>query len=297
MADKSIGMSSRGDDEEQQMLIADLLHQEQHAVESLTKQPEKYRTLSKQIDRLRKLRQNAVKAWAGSKINPNFWCQTKHSIEASRRIQEIIENASRIHPDRIPDLLNIANDINRERQEAVNNFLSGDQPVESCERCEADLQSFEEFTKGLNSSSNTFNIRHKNTTKKSKLGGSLNMLSGNQLGLVNGGNFAGKGIVMAGDFVDEKLGHMGKPWYKRASTYIDVVGGLGMQIAAWKWIKNDDLQLVTSVAGSHMTTRVIDIAKASMTGSGYRVRPSQLLPLTRTVEQTPAAPGNKVAIF
>ena len=52
---KNIGLTSRGSEDEQEFLIADILHQEQHLIETLTKEPHRVEELTEQVDNLRRI--------------------------------------------------------------------------------------------------------------------------------------------------------------------------------------------------------------------------------------------------
>ncbi|KKM97074.1 hypothetical protein LCGC14_1171650 [marine sediment metagenome] len=291
MQKKNIGMSSRGDEDEKLRLVADLLHAEQHAVETLTKEPGRAKELTKTIDDLRATRQEAVRIWSGENINPNYWCETKHLLEASRRTDELIENASRINPDDIPKLIKISNKVNKERDIAIKNFKQGKTKVtdEDCYRCEDDLgkENYEKLkvslseTKSLNRSM----PKENNNLNNHKKGG-ISMTDFKQLGVVNGAQFAGKAITVGTDFLDRKYPPSDGSILKRKGLLVNVILGLGGQIGAIYLIKNQNLKLATLIASSHVLTRVVDYAMEAASPAARARLPATRAPLRVTSRPT-----------
>lgn len=266
MTDSNIGLTSRGDEDEKLRLVADLLHAEQHAVETLTKEPHRSEELTKTIDNLRGVRQNAVRLWGGENVNPNYWCQVKHLTEGSRRGEELIENAARINPAEVPEIVRITNKVNEERDIAIRNFKQGKTKItdEDCFRCEDDLgkENYEKLkgllseTKSLNRSMSKEN-NNSNNNKKDKNEVS-NMNDFMQLGVINGAQFAGKAITVGTDYVDRQFPPSDGAILKRKGLWLNVGVGILGQVAAWYFIRNDNLKLATLIASSHALTKVVD---------------------------------------
>lgn len=272
-----IGMSSRGDEAEKIRLVQDLLHQEQHLVETLVKEPTKAKELTKTIDNLRKQRQEVVNLWAGKKINPNFWCALKHNLESTRRIEELIENAVRVNPSQVSKLATIARNLNMEQKKIIDNFKSGKSRLsEECDRCFGDINS-NSNPEIIISDNDNFNDEENDKTK------SLNNLSSNinnedsnnprgehkmanimkELGPVNLAQLAGKGAVIVSKIVDKKLSStivMDKV-YKKPSTYINIGGGIALQLlGVFGKMRSKQMKDFLIVMGSHMSAEAISVA-------------------------------------
>lgn len=286
-------MSSRGAEDEKEMLIADLLHQEQHAVETLTKEPEKVTELSKQIDRIRRIRQNVVKVWAGNSVDPNFWCQVKHSLEASRRIQEIIENSSRVNPEEVPELIEIARDINNEKEIAKENFLSGDQPVEKCSRCAGDLTiTTGKIGKSLNSKN--AELDNRGVYQMSKF-----MTNLKDFGIVGAGQAVGLGGVFLADKAETVFNPGGTAIWRTRNLF-NVAGGLALGLGVPAMIKGEDIKTISQVAGAAMVVKgVVDVVTDLMNGGGSGARVASYRPASYPVSTVPTQPANftSAAIF
>ncbi len=137
---KSLGMSSRGHEAEQEMLIADLLHTEQHLAESIQKNPSLAEELGVELDKARLTRQKAVSLWSNNNGNSDVWCATKHSIEANRRSQELLENTARLNPEQLSEMAEIANEVNEIKENVSKTFLTtGKKSSGGCKRCAGDL--------------------------------------------------------------------------------------------------------------------------------------------------------------
>ena len=293
MTNSNIGLTSRGDEDEKLRLVADLLHAEAHAVETLTKEPHRSEELTKTIDDLRETRQSAVKLWGGENVNPNYWCSTKHLIEGSRRVDELIENAARINPDEVPEIVRISNKVNQERDIAIKNFKNGKTKItnEKCFRCEDDLgkENYEKL-KGLLPESKSLNRsmpQENNIPNNYEKGGMMQMTDFKQLGVVNGAQFAGKAVTVGANYLDKKFPPADGAVLKRKGLWLNVGVGLLGQVAALYLIKNNNMKLAALIASSHALTKVVDYSMEVVTPS---VRGG--LPATRTpLRVTPRVPG------
>ena len=101
-----------------------------------------------------------------------------------------------------------------------------------------------------------------NLNKKTKRGISMKL---KEVGIINAGAFLGKGVQVLADYVDTKSTTVDPQWYQKASTYINIGGGLALQMLALYGIKNDNMKLLTTVAGANMVTKSVDIAKEALT--------------------------------
>lgn len=290
MINTNIGLTSRGDEDEKIRFIADLLHAEEHAVETLKKEPSNREELTKTIDNLREIRQSAVRFWAGENVNPNYWCEVKHLTANSRRADELIENAARINPADVPELIKIANKIDKEKNIAIKNFKSGKTKItdEECFRCESDLgkENYEKL-KGLLSETKSLNRsmsnENNNLNDSNKKGGIYMDLK--QIGIINGGNFAGKAVTVLADYLDTKYPPTDGSIWKRKGLWLNVGLGILGQVGALYFIKNENLKTVTLVGSSHTLTKVVDYAREAITpavrmGAPGRLRISPRMPVT-----------------
>ena len=110
----------------------------------------------------------------------------------------------------------------------------------------------------------SLSIKENNTNisnKKTKRGISMKI---KDVGIINAGAFLGKGIQVLADYVDTQF-PTAVEWYQKPSTYIDVVGGLGLQLLSLYGMKNDNTKLLITVAGANMVTKSVDIAKEALT--------------------------------
>jgi len=67
------------------------------------------------------------------------------------------------------------------------------------------------------------------------------------------------------DQVDVQLAQTGAPAFARASTWINIGGGLAAVLGGLVGLKaNPTAQLAAVVAGTHMLTKVVDVAQEAM---------------------------------
>ena len=132
-------VNSRGDEEEQVMAIANYLNMEEHLTEAATKEPQRVKELTSLLDEVRENRQELVKLWSDGKANPNHWCSVKHAINSCYHLHELITNAARDNPGKVPELTDSLTQCFIVRDKAIDLFMSGDGGGEVCERCAADL--------------------------------------------------------------------------------------------------------------------------------------------------------------
>lgn len=134
-------VNSRGDEEERIMAIANYLNSEEHLTESMAKEPHKVAELTKQLDRVRESRQKLVREWSKGRANSNHWCNAKHQINTCYHLHELITNAARDNPDSVPELVESYKRCIKERDNAIDLFMSGDGTAsgDGCQRCSADL--------------------------------------------------------------------------------------------------------------------------------------------------------------
>ncbi len=91
------------------------------------------------------------------------------------------------------------------------------------------------------------------------------MVLAKDVGVVAGSQFAGKLVEVLADQVDVQLGQTGAPAFARASTWINIGGGLAATLGGLVGLKsNPTAQLAAIVAGTHMLTKVVDVAEETM---------------------------------
>jgi len=86
-------------------------------------------------------------------------------------------------------------------------------------------------------------------------------LTGKDIGIILGGQFIGKGITKVADWVDAQYAP-GKPALERPGTWINLGGGIGLIVGSYLGLKRyPTAQTALAIAGSHMLTRVVDLAE------------------------------------
>lgn len=153
-----------------------------------------------------------------------------------------------------PDYVELSREVRAIRKKLSN--------CQTCKKIITEIRNNPNSPKDLNSSLSQNKNNPNNLTKNQKGGIAMDM---KDVGIINAGAFLGKGVEVLADYVDTQFPTAGPEWYKRPSTYIDIVGGLGLQLLALYGIKNDRMKLLTVVTGAGMVTKSIDIAKEALT--------------------------------
>jgi len=98
-------------------------------------------------------------------------------------------------------------------------------------------------------------------------------LTWRETGLILGASHIFKGVERAADEVDRMMGKSAEVVTRRPSTYINVVGGLAAMLIP-RFIRVPEyLDVILTVGGAHMTTKVWDYLEEKMvSGSAARVR-------------------------
>lgn len=130
--------------------------------------------------------------------------------------------------------------------------------LNNCQTCNLTTKLPKDLNRSL-----SINENNPNNLNKNQKGGIVMNLK--DVGIINAGAFLGKGVEVLADYVDTQFPAAGPEWYKKPSTYIDIAGGLGLQLLALYGIKNDNAKLLITVAGANMVTKSIDIAKEALT--------------------------------
>lgn len=102
-----------------------------------------------------------------------------------------------------------------------------------------------------------------NVNTKLSIGGN-GMLSGKEVGYIAGGNFLGKGVDMLAAYVDTSMASAAKPVFERPSTWISILGGLGLTIVGLKYVKDPNYALASTVCGTNLLTNVVDYAQEAL---------------------------------
>ncbi|MBI1972677.1 hypothetical protein HYS50_01595, partial [Candidatus Woesearchaeota archaeon] len=253
MAD--IWMSSRGAFEEKLRAITEALHQEIHLIESMQKEPDKVGQITPLLDRIRLGRQQMVKMTFGTDVNPNFWCNVKHSLTKIRHLEESLQNAARSSPYEIQKYNKLLQEAIIDRDESIGLFknkVKGSGKGGSCARCVDDLRVFDErITGGGAQSLNT----DADKVTYSKQGDDADMTTQKALmeyGYVQVAQFLGEGGVFAGDFLEQNLTPTNNSGLLRTRNIVNIGGGLALGLAGALMVKNETLKKLMVIAGSHM---------------------------------------------
>ncbi len=198
-------------------------------------------------------------------------CLTKHLAEAEGEASEAISHSATISPDKtsiyrktktklyelrknLPSyspnkaILKVR-EIRKEIEKVVPAFNT-----ENCIACE---KMDESVRKVFKSGSN-------NSISKRKFGGQR-MVANKDIGVIAGSQFAGKLVEVLADQADVAMGQTGAPAFTRASTWINIGGGLAAVVLGMVALKkNPTARLAVVVAGTHMLTKVVDVAQEAM---------------------------------
>jgi len=198
-------------------------------------------------------------------------CLTKHLAEAEGETMEAISHSATIAADKTPFYRKIRKKLNELRKnlpsyspdKAILKIREIRKTVEKIvprfdtENCVACNVLDEKVRKVFKSGSN-------NSFSKKKYGGQI-MVSARQVGLIGGSQFGGKLATILADQADAMTGTVGAPAFARTSTWINIGGGLAATLAGMLALKaNPDAQLALTVMGTHMLTKVVDVATEMM---------------------------------
>ena len=115
-----------------------------------------------------------------------------------------------------------------------------------------------DLNRSLSIKENNLNILNKKTKR-----GIFMKADIKNIGIINAGAFFGKGVQVLADYVDTRF-PAAVEWYQKPSTYVDIAGGLALQLLALYGMKNDNAKLLVTVAGAGMVTKSVDIAKEAL---------------------------------
>lgn len=114
--------------------------------------------------------------------------------------------------------------------------------ISKCQACSMSKTEFLEKAKALLAKNSL--ISSKSITKGE------NKMALGEKAVVLGGQFAGLGVKEAGQYIDGFLGMVGQPAWKKASTYIDLIGGVGLMLAPLKFRMSRNMELGMAIIGS-----------------------------------------------
>lgn len=133
--------------------------------------------------------------------------------------------------------------------------------TEHCEACSLDSK-FPKNGKALNTESDNYFIMKEDTK---------------QVLTINGGQFVGKAVTDLGGPQIDAVATPGAELPFRASTWLNIVGGVALQLVGIKYLKKE-AKLGAVVVGSHMVSKIVNYAlEATMPGTAVRrtfVRPT-----------------------
>ena len=220
-------------------------------------------------------------------------CIEKHVVAIEGLSEEGIGFADDKEKEKM--FIKIANETNRLKKEIKINpdFVDLSRRVReirkdlnNCSTCNIPRN----LPKDLNNRASKNKNNTNNLNKNQKGGISMKI---KDIGVINAGAFVGKGIQVGADWIDTKMPVdplVPREWYSKPSTYINIGGGLALQLLALYAIKNHDLKLMTVVAGSNMTTKAVDIAKEALTPAATLRAPVRAQAARAQVARARAAP-------
>lgn len=291
----NIGMSSRAHQDEMLESIMQLLHQEGHLQEFVGKNPKEAHKVAKLLDDVRKTRQDVVKLWSGNTINPSHWCNLKHNLKNIEHTREVLSNFSRVDKKKVPEVARLLNNTNKQLEESIKLFKSGEKSVNNCPRCSDDLK-IEEINPNNNpnnESQGLYNNPTPNNNKDNVLRGENTMSKMNELMTFSGGQAIERGIVEIVNRIPSKsIGMLNTP------NIVKWVSGIGLIVLGQDkvWRKGPKgLKVAMTVAGAGIViNQAVDLVMNYVGGIGAsRVRASQV-PM---VEVIPQPTRNKIALF
>ena len=202
-------------------------------------------------------------------------CLTKHLAEAEGEALEAISHSATIKPEITASYREIRKKLFELRRDlssytpnkailktrGIRKDVEKVVPAfntENCIACEVlDQQISKQVGKVFKSGSNKSIIR--------KTGGLSQMMKTKDVGIIAGSQFAGKLVEVLADQADVMAGTTGAAPFARASTWINIGGGLAATLAGMLALKkNPTAQLALVVAGTHMLTKVVDVAQEAM---------------------------------
>ncbi len=217
-------------------------------------------------------------------------CVSKHLMIVSGEASEAVSHSSHINPGKTPvfrrimaDATSLRNRINdlsvqdaivkvREiRKEAEK--LDSRYDTSRCKACSLDGGTWSDRQKDLNTPLINNNARTGvNEMKMSELT--------KQLLAINGGQFVGRAVSdVAAPYLDTIVTPGAQLPY-RASTWLNVAGGIAIQLVGHKYLKGS-AQLGAVIVGSHMLSKVVNYAmEASVGGSAASVTRMSVRPIT-----------------
>ena len=197
-------------------------------------------------------------------------CLTKHLAEAEGEALEAISHSATIASDKTPSYRRVRKRLNELRKSLpsyspdkailkireIRKIVEKVVPRFNTEECVACGDLDEEVRKVFKSGSN-------NSFSKKNFGGQK--MKARQVGLIGGSQFVGKLVTVLAEQADAMTGTVGAPAFARTSTWIDIGGGLAATLAGMLALKkNPDAQLALTVLGTHMLTKVVDVASEAM---------------------------------
>lgn len=237
----------------------------------------------------------------GSKYDMGFaQCVNKHLAFALGEADEAYMHSLVANPEHAPKYKELRAKI----QSLIINFKNMT-PEEAIKEVRAVRKQFESFNEDYNTEkceACTINITkslYTNKTIKKQSGGER--MRPAEIGIMTTGMFAGKFAQWGAEYVDKAVGKENESIAKKPSTWINIAGGLGLELLALFALKrNPTIQLFTAAAGGLMLTKTVDYLKESTQSgstSAIRARPVYTIRATprRAVVQAPKVAGARAA--
>lgn len=198
-------------------------------------------------------------------------CLAKHLAEAEGEASEAISHSATIAPKNTATYRKIKEKLFELRKNLpsyspngailkvreIRKIVEKVVPAFNTENCTACEELDAGIRKVFKSGSNKSIIR--------KTGGLSQMIATKQVGIIAGSQFAGKFVEVLADQADVMAGTTGAAAFARTSTWINIGGGLAATLAGMLALKkNPTAQLALVVAGTHMLTKVVDVAQEAM---------------------------------
>lgn len=199
-------------------------------------------------------------------------CLAKHLAEAEGEASEAISHSAVTEPEKTPSYREIKEKLFELRKNLpsyspdgailrvreIRKVVEKVVPAFNTENCTACEELDAGVRKVFKSGSNKSIIE--------KTGGLSQMaIATKQVGIIAGSQFAGKLVEVLADQADVMTGTTGAAAFARTSTWVNIGGGLAATLAGMLVLKkNPTAQLALVVAGTHMLTKVVDVAQEAM---------------------------------
>lgn len=197
-------------------------------------------------------------------------CLIKHLAEAEGEASEAISHSATIEPNKTFSYRKVKEKLHELRKNLIN--YSPDEAI-------LEIRKIRKIVEKVVPAFNTENCAACNELDKSigkvfksgsnkdiseKLGGQI-MVVTKDIATIAGAQFAGKLVDVLANQADVMTGTTGAQAFARTSTWINIGGGIALTLAGLFFKRNEKAQLALIVAGTHMITKVVDLAQEMAT--------------------------------